>query len=59
MDCEARSTLIQRYEDSRRELDQANHEQDLPAAAHRAMLDRQREHAPHPGTTPTPQPVTK
>jgi hypothetical protein len=58
MDCEARSVLNQRYEDSRRELEHANYAQDLPETAHRAMLDRQREHTPNPATTPTPDPVS-
>lgn len=41
MECEARSEIINRYEDSRREADQAAHDQDLPATARRAMLDRE------------------
>ena len=35
MECNARSEIIQRYEDSRREVDRAAHDQDLPATARR------------------------
>jgi hypothetical protein len=43
MECESRTEINQRYEDSRRELQQANHSQDLPATAQRAMLERRSE----------------